>query len=263
MPEYRVRASSLSEFFDCPARWYAKNIDKQRLPSSVPALIGTAVHKSTAVFDQAALDDAAITPDDAAETLMEHLKDPGEEVDWAGTSLQKAVVIGLGVHTRYCVDVAPTHNYYLIEEPLEDMVVRFDDDIDIRLTGTLDRMYERDGKFGVADLKTGARVLGQSSGKHRAQLGIYELLADELLRKQGSGTIELPGELIQLQTSSNYDVGVVPVHDARTLLLGNDQHKGLLAHVAIALKTGDFWGNPSSWLCSNKYCPAWQTCFYR
>jgi hypothetical protein len=160
--------------------------------------------------------------------------------------------------------VAPTRDYIAVEQHLDEMTISFDDlDIDITLTGTLDRMFQKDGKFGVADLKTGARACSQGSGKHRAQVGVYELMADELLRRDGSGTIELPGEIIQLQTSSEYQVAVAPVVGARTLLLGDDQNTGMIAHIARALKSGDFWGNPSSWLCSEKYCPAWTTCFYK
>jgi hypothetical protein len=261
---YYVRASSFARFFDCPKSWFEQNVLGNRMPSSAPATIGTAVHKSTAVFDEARRIDDPITPDDAAEVLMQHLADPGEEVDWAGTSLRKATTIALGVHARYCSDVAPTRDYIAVEQHLDEMTISFDDlDIDITLTGTLDRMFQKDGKFGVADLKTGARACSQGSGKHRAQVGVYELMADELLRRDGSGTIELPGEIIQLQTSSEYQVAVAPVVGARTLLLGDDQNTGMIAHIARALKTGDFWGNPSSWLCSEKYCPAWTTCFYK
>ena len=38
-----VRASSLSDLFDCPARWEAKNLNNKRLPSCAKARIGTAI----------------------------------------------------------------------------------------------------------------------------------------------------------------------------------------------------------------------------
>ena len=263
MKQVYVRASSLAEFFDCPSRWAAKHLGMLNLPASVPAVIGTAVHKSTAVYDQSRIDNSGLTPDDAAEALMEHLADPGEDVDWRGTSLNKAATTALGVHARYCTEIAPQHTYVAVEQRVDEMTIDWEElGISITLTGTLDRMFERDGKLGVADLKTGARALTQNSGKHRAQLGVYELLAEEMVRKNGA-TIELPGELIKLQTSSNYDVAVDPVQDARLVLLGDELHTGMLTHLARALKTGDFWGNPSSWLCSEKYCPAWQNCFFR
>lgn len=226
-------------------------------------MIGTGVHKSTGAYDASRLSENKATwlsIDDAADALMDHLKDPGEEVDWTGVSMSKAAEIALGVHMRYCSEIAPTHTYVAVEETMGDLDVTWDElGITIVLTGTTDRIYTRDGKLGVADLKTGARACSQTSGKHKAQLGCYELLADQKL-----GTIiEQPGELILLQTSSNYKAALLSVPNARLALLGDDTHTGMLTHLARALKAGDFWGNPSSWLCSEKYCPAWNTCIYR
>jgi RecB family exonuclease len=226
-------------------------------------VIGTAVHKSTAVFDSSRLDKNKarwLTADDAAEALMQHIKDPGEEVDWDGLSIEKAATRALGVHTRYCHEVAPTHTYQLVEARLDELAIDWEElGIQIRLTGTLDRSFITDAKVGIADLKTGQLACSQNTGKHKAQLGAYELLAQEKL----GIIIEQPGELIQLQTSSNYRVAVQPVHNARIALLGDDNNVGMLTHLARALKTGDFWGNPSSWLCSEKYCGAWNRCIYR
>lgn len=228
-----------------------------------PAIIGSAVHASTAEFDKSRLDENKarwLSADDTAEVLLQYIKDPGQEVDWTGSNIQKAATIALGVHTRYCHEVAPTHTYQLVEETMDDLSIQWDDlGIEIIMTGTLDRSYIRDAKVGIADIKTGAVACSQKTGPHKAQLGAYELLAAEKL-----GTIiEQPGELIQLQTSSNYKVAVQQVHNARIALLGDDNNLGMLTHIARALKSGDYFGNPSSWLCSEKYCGSWDFCIYR
>ncbi len=263
MESYRVRASSIAGFFSCPAQWAHNNLGGERLPSTPPAVIGSAVHKSTAAFDSSRLDNNKarwLTADDTAEVLLQYIKDPGEEVDWTGSNIEKAATIALGVHTRYCHEVAPTHTYQHVEETLDNLAIQWDEmDIEIVLTGTLDRSYIKDGKYGIADLKTGAVACSQNTGKHKAQLGAYELLAEQKL----GIIIEQPGELIQLQTSSNYKVAVQQVDNARIALLGDDHNIGMLTHIARALKSGDFWGNPSSWLCSQKYCGAWEHCIYR
>lgn len=51
-----IRASALSDFFDCAARAEAKHLLGRKMPSSPKALLGTAIHKSTAVYDQSKLD---------------------------------------------------------------------------------------------------------------------------------------------------------------------------------------------------------------
>ena len=261
MESYRIRASSIAAFFDCPARWAAQNLDGMRMPSTPPAVIGSAVHASTAAYDGSRLEGKPITADDAAEVLMQHLADPGEEVDWQGVSLGDAAKVALGVHSRYCSEIAPIKNYLLVEATMDTLPVVFDDiGVTLELTGTLDRLYSGPaGTLGVADIKTGARVIGSNAGKHKAQVGVYELLAQEKTGK----LIEAPGELIQLQTSSNYGVNVEPMLNCTLSLLGDDNRTGLLTHLARALKSGDFWGNSSTWLCSEKFCPAWRDCIYR
>ncbi len=263
METYRVRASSIAEFFNCPLRWAKKHLDSLFTPTTPPAIIGSAVHQSTAEFDRSRLDNNKarwLSADDTAEVLLQYLKDPGTEVDWTGSNIEKAATIALGVHTRYCHEVAPTHTYQLVEETMDNLAIAWEElGIEIILTGTLDRSYIKDAKVGIADIKTGAVACSQKTGPHKAQLGAYELLASEKL-----GTIiEQPGELIQLQTSSNYKVAVQEVHNARIALLGDDDNLGMLTHIARALKTGDYFGNPSSWLCSEKYCPNWHPCIYR
>jgi PD-(D/E)XK nuclease superfamily len=46
-----VRASSLGELFDCPARWEAKHVLGMRGPVGGAARLGTAWHEACAVYD--------------------------------------------------------------------------------------------------------------------------------------------------------------------------------------------------------------------
>lgn len=50
---YRVRASSWGSLFDCAFRWEGVNLLGITSPSSPRALLGTAIHASTAEFDAA------------------------------------------------------------------------------------------------------------------------------------------------------------------------------------------------------------------
>src|SRR5690606_33090425 len=73
MTNIKIRASSLADLFDCPARWYARNILKLWMPTNFKARLGTAVHAGTAAFDQARLDGSPITADAAAGALVNAL----------------------------------------------------------------------------------------------------------------------------------------------------------------------------------------------
>lgn len=255
-----IRASSISELFDCPARWSAKYLDGMRMPRSAPAQIGTAVHASTAVFDKAKLDGSPVTPDDASEALVDAIKHPEEEVDWGDTSIDKAIRVGLGVHTRYCTDIAPTQNYIAVEQGLDPLDIDMNNGVIITLTGTTDRVRKVGDEYGVSDVKTGQRACNPALvKKHKPQIGVYDLLAEKNLGLP----MTLPGEIIQMQTSSNYKVAVEPIEEPRKILVGTEDHPGLLQFAADMLKAGLFYGNSSSMLCSDKYCPAYQGCWFK
>ena len=94
----RIRASSLWELGDCALRWQ-KRREGLQLPSTPPALIGTAVHASTAAYDQSYLDGTGLTIDDTAGIAVDALSNPNEDVDWAGVKKDKSINTAIKVHT--------------------------------------------------------------------------------------------------------------------------------------------------------------------
>lgn len=256
----RIRASSVSSIIDCPKRGLsiALGLTKQ-LPSTAPAAIGSAVHEGTAAFDKAELDGSPITADDAAGTVVDYIWNSPDDVQWGRTTQKEAERRGLGVLTRYCTDIAPTIDYKEVELKLVPMVIDVEG-IEIELTGTLDRIYHESNDSGILDVKTGARVCSTSPGKHKGQIAIYEILAEHTTGQR----MTLPGLIGQLQTSSEYQVDVKKVEHAREALVGTqDNPVGLLHHIARMIKSGDFYGNSSSWLCSEKYCPLYNNCIFK
>ena len=265
MPFFKVRASSVAEFFDCPERWAAKHLDGKVFPSSAPAAIGTAVHAGTAVFDGERLAGNQITVDDAAEVVEKLIRQPEEEVDWGGLPLRKALQAGIGAYSRYCEEIAPRLKIIEVERDLPPLQVDIPIDektglhCTLELTGTLDRILQFGNNFAVGDIKTGGRVCSQAVGKHKAQMGVYELLAENGLLY----SINAPAQIIKLQTSTNYQVALEPVQGARLALLGNEYRAGWLTHMARMLVSGDFYGNPGSQLCLKRFCPQWEHCLWR
>ena len=82
----RLRASSVADLLDCPLRWSKRNLEGMKLPSTPPALIGTAVHASTAVYDQSELHGDGLTIDDAAGAAVDAINNPREEMNWMGSN---------------------------------------------------------------------------------------------------------------------------------------------------------------------------------
>jgi hypothetical protein len=260
-----IRASSVAGIIDCPLRGLSIQLGLvKQLPSTAPACIGSAVHGSTAAFDKAVVSGNPISAYDASEIAEDYIRHPPEEVNWGGMTEKQALTRALGVHTRYCSDISGLMVYEHVELPLAELVVDVDG-VGILLTGTLDRIYsdgrykQDGGKRGITDLKSGARACSQKPGKHKAQIGVYELLAEHTL----GVNMGLPGVIVRLQTSNDYEVDQVAIPDARAALLGTDKQVGLLQHIGHMLKTGDWYGNSSSYLCSDKYCPLFDGCIFK
>ena len=251
-----IRASALADLFDCQARFYWRNIVGLRMPSSGAAHLGTALHRSTAVFDQGRIDGAGVTADDAAGEFVTALHHPETEVVWdEDQPIKKAEKIGLVLHSKYCADIAPTQNYKAVELTCEALDVETSAGT-IRLTGTTDRVRVTPAGLAIADLKSGARAVG-SDGRavtsgHHLQVGVYTLLAEFALGEPLNGTPAIIG----LQTTTAGRVGIGELGDVRTPLIGTEEQPGLIEIAAGVLKAGVFAPNVRSILCSQKFCPA-------
>lgn len=259
-----IRASSLKDLMDCPARFEAKQIRGLKTPRSGKAQLGTAVHKSTGIFDQAKLDGNAIKPDDAAGALVDAIHRPEEAVEWDDDlDANGAEKIGLALHTKYCEVIAPQQDYAAVEVTCDRLEIA---DLGIALTGQTDRIRRVDGGFGISDLKTGKAAVrtdgSVDTSRHAMQLGVYELLAEN-----ASGVaITQPAQIVGLQTGKTdkaQRVGTAEVHTARDLLIGTPDQPGVLEYAAKLIHAGLFYGNPSSPLCHERYCPIFKTCQFR
>lgn len=261
-----IRASSLPELFDCPARWEAKHLNGLRLPTGGSAQLGTAVHAGTAAFDQGRIDGSGLTAEDAAGAVVDAIHQPAGEVDWNSSDWtpQTAEKVAISLHKKYCGEVAPGIDYLAVEADAGRLEIS---DIGIALTGHVDRVYaDESGKIGIADLKTGKNAVAAdgtvNTTGHAAQLAVYALLAESALDQP----VQAPAVIIGLQTAKTEKgqrVGVGKIDAAREILVGNEHRPGLLDAAAGLLKSGIFYGNPRSRLCSKKYCPAWEICRWR
>jgi hypothetical protein len=259
-----IRASSMAELFDCPARWEAKNLLGMRGPRSAAAQLGTAVHAGTAVFDASRLPGGTpVTADDAAGALVDAIHKPEEEVDWEDTAPRDAERIALALHARYCADVAPRQVYRGVEVSCERLELP---ELGIALTGTTDRVRETPQGLGIADLKTGGRAVGTDGQAvtqgHAAQLGVYELLAEHAMGLH----ITAPAQIVGMntgKTAAAQRVGTGEVANARAALVGTEEQPGLLQHASRLIQSGAFYGNAKSVLCSAKYCPRHPVCSFK
>lgn len=264
---YTVRASSWGQLFNCAYAWEGVHLLGINSPSSPRALLGTAIHASTADFDAARISGKPISAFDAAESFITTLREPDFDVDWHGSdiSLADAERIGLTLHTMYCTVVSPRYEYAAVELETEPMTIDCGGGIHIMLTGTLDRSRIKKGtggSVGIADLKTGGASVSNGIAKtagHKAQLGTYELLYEHT-----TGTpCTAPSEIIGLKTKGKPEWGSGEVIGARDLMVGTEQYPGLIQIGAEMFRSGLFPPNNQSYLCSERYCPRWASCPYK
>lgn len=263
MQTVAIRASSLGELFDCPARWEARHIRKMRMPSSGAARLGQAVHAGTALFDQSHIDGSGLSPDEAAGAVVDLIHSKEEEVDWSEVSQAEAEKIAIPLHVLYCEKIAPKQEYVAVEAVCSDLTFT---DIGLTLTGTVDRVRKTDDGYGIADIKTGkSAVAADGTVKtrgHAAQIAVYEVLAEAAIAMP----MTAPAQIIGLQvakTDKGRRAATGEIASAKEILLDDDTSPGLLRHAARLLHSGDFYGNPRSQICNPKYCPAYQICRWR
>jgi hypothetical protein len=263
--EVSIRASSLAELFDCPARFKAKNIDGMRSPTSGAAHLGTSLHASTGAFDQAVIEGSPISIEDACDKLVDTIKNPSEAVAWADVTRGEAIDRGVLLTTAYCRDIAPNKTYEAVELQCAPLVIAMNNGVRLTLTGTTDRIRVRDEKRGISDMKSGARIIKDGAvdvDKHAVQLGTYELI--EVLTKNTTGKdMTLDAEVVALPTKGAAVPQVATITRPSRLLFGDAEHVGLLDAAAAIIKSGSFYGNTKSTLCSERYCPAFKKCWWR
>ena len=264
-PLVTVRASALPDFLDCAARAEAKHLLGKKCPQSPASLLGTALHRSTAVYDSSVIVGQGIKIGEAAAAAVDAIHNPTEEVAYGEDDNPHLLEdIALALHSRYCIEIAPKQNYVAVEVKCERLELS---DIGLALTGTTDRVRVVGEGNGISDLKSGktaVRADGHVETKgHRYQIGVYELLAEH-----GSGLpITQGGEIIGLQVAKT-DRGQrvatsEPIRGARDVLIGDADSPGVLEIVAGMIHAGRFPGNPRSMLCGEKYCPIYNTCKFR
>lgn len=272
-----VRASALPDFLDCGARAEAKHLLKKFTPGNPKALLGTAIHRSTALYDQSKLDGKGITIDEAAGAAVDAIHKPREEVAYTEDDMtpNELESIAVSLHHRYCHEIAPFQTYTHVEVYCERVEIT---DIGLILTGTTDRVrvvedlaYEVGEKppapgFGISDVKSGGTAVSAAGAVntkgHTFQLGVYEILAEHAL----GIPITQPAEIIGLQTGKTergQRVARGEIERPRDVLIGTVESPGVLEVVANMIHRGVFVGNPRSILCHDRYCPIYNACKFR
>lgn len=269
-----IRASSLSGHPDCPRRSAAKifrsdiraaGFDLHSLPSSVGAPVGSGVHGGVFVTLAEKAETGIMSPEDVAtdaalDVLRQRIADEGAMFDKETPTLNDAEQQVVRMVKVYRAQVAPNIHPVTVEQRLEAAVSP-----GIVLSGQSDLVAWEPN--AVDDLKT-----GKMKSRHAAQLGAYALLnrshgipiataRTTFIQRVALAKPQPPAEV------EEYDVGACETAAVAIL-------RQIAAEICLFrdgdptanVLPGDPWAfpaNPSSKLCSSKWCPAWGTDFCR
>jgi len=262
-PSLTIRASSWAGLFDCAYRWEGIYLKHMRNVVGLRAALGTAIHAGTAVFDQGRLDNAGVTADDAAGAMVDKLRDPSNEFDPKRDDLtmRDAERVGLALVTNYCLDVSPRYEFVAVEMETTPLDIDCGGGVVVRLTGTMDRARIRKAAHGVgiADVKSGAMAVQQGAAVtkgHGPQVGTYELLYEHTTGEP----ITDDAEIIGMKTKGKPEIATAPIRGAKRVMVGTEEQPGLIEFAADMFRSGRFYPNPKSLLCSATYCPRYTSC---
>lgn len=261
-----IRASSLPGYSDCArraaTRLFRRDIESAgyvlaETPRGIGATIGTSVHAAAALTltEKAKTGSPAplTTVTDCAVQAYRTESADGLLFDTMTTSAAEAERQVVGMAREYQNAILPQITPVAVEEQLEA-----ETPFGLVLTGRSDILAREDGGR-LRDLKTSKR-----RGSHRAQIGSYTLLA----KANGFEVATACEDWIQRGSAKK------PQAPARTfehdVLSAESTTMNVLRHIAhdiAVFREGDehtlpgdpaaFLANPSSILCSAKFCPAW------
>lgn len=263
MSDITIRASSLGGFFDCPARFKATHIENRRIPSTGKAILGRAIHASTAVYDQSRIDGTGITIDESVGAAVDLIHKPDEEVSWEDDNPKDAERIAISLHVKYCNEVAPTQTYQAVEIACDALEIS---DLGITLTGTTDRIRVTPDGYGIVDIKTGKAAVSADgtvkTSSHAMQQAVYELLASHAIGERITAPALIVG-MNTAKTSASQRVGIGEIHYAMDVLLGDEDSPGALEIVSRMIHADLMPGNPRSMMCHKRFCPVYDSCRWR
>lgn len=262
MENLLIRPSGVNSFFDCSYRWFRDTIHNPIRRVGLAAHFGTSLHKAGETYYSECIKTNkwegynSSYSDIVVETLREKCKDdtPDDFVSMAQLNpLEKQLI---GASKNYILN-AKSLNFEKIPIAVEKTYKVEAKSLPIVVQGTLDIV----GSDYIADIKTMNKL--NSPTKYIIQQGIYAYLREKNNEKVNNLLIHRV-----LSKGKDY-VDCQSIVDHTLFSMENIIEKSKFYLETIAktyltfIKTGDesvFRGNPTSMLCSPKYCPYFEEC---
>lgn len=272
-PPIIARASSLPGYTDCPRRWATRALSStirgfgytlNQTPISIAASVGTGVHGGAAHLLNAKMNGREAKTKDAEDVAVEEFRTALTEAEKVSTddvtpNVNAAERQIARMVVSYAVEVLPVVSPLAVEGRLHA-----DAGGGLILSGQSDLLC-RTPDDAIEDIKT-----GKKRGNYRPQYGSYSLLT----RTHGGCVLTVRERFIQRAPLTKpqpsimttvFDVAACETAARRILdHIADDVAVFLCGAPEIGIRAGDAWAfsaNPSSMLCSPKWCPAFGSNF--
>lgn len=244
-----IRPSSISTFMNCPYKWYLHNVQGVPMIPNVKMVAGTATHKGAEVgytekIKTGKLPPESVMKDAAVEEFHRQLKEEEAKVeeDEDVNEYEKIVVENIDLYKPAMEATQPKSVERHFKKPVESEMVE-------ALEGTADIIGER----LVIDIKTTLRKAVPKD--YTLQLSAYALLAE------AEGIVVTMAKIHNIVNGKAfYELPLKLEKERAQFLIDN-----LIRSVDEVLVKGVdpelvFRGNPTSFLCSEKYCTHYKEC---
>ena len=266
MEKIILRPSEVSKFFDCSYRWYRDTFSPIR-SVSVAAHLGTGIHKASEVFYSESIEkntwqsfnssyeDVAIS--EFRDRIKEEEPTDLKEVDL--NDVEKIITASTKEYLHHARsfndDKIPLAVEKTYEVPLKSQSIK-------SLKGTLDIV----GQNYIADIKTMRKF--KNPKDYVIQQSLYALLR----LRQGESVEDLVIHRVNVTKNEADCVSIIDALDNKFVGVKELTDK-MVGYLKVIIKTCDnyyktgddyaFRGNPSSLLCSDKYCAYYDQCKFR
>lgn len=246
LPKPHLSVSQINMFRRCPRSYYYRYMENLIIPPNAAITRGTAVHSGNEFNYRQKMETERDLPlKEVQEFVSATYDEKAEETDFAGEDKGKIKDSTIGLTTLYHTEIAPTVQPQAVEEKVE---VAFEG-TDYTLLGYIDLI---DQHKQIRDTKTTGRSPGESILTDNLQLAAYSMMYRTMFDSEESGVAL--DYLVATKTPKTVKLETRVTDADRTRFLRT------MDSVAGAIKSGHFYPNEDSWICSPKHCGYYAKC---
>lgn len=242
--------SRLNMYLRCPAQYEFRYIDDLILPPSAALTKGRCVHKGAEHnYRQKAESRIDVTVEEVQDVVAGAFEREAQETSWEkGEDRGRVKDEALSLSTLYHTEVAPNIQPLFVEHeflvPLRGAAVP--------LLGYIDVIDEN---LIIRDIKTASKSPSEDEAAKSLQLTAYAMAYREVVGGEESAVAL--DYLVQTKVPKTVTI------TANKTQADIDRLRAIISHVLAAIGAGQFYPNPSNFMCSPKNCGYWHACHKR